>query len=112
MAGVVGLNWILPAENLGLPIYILQMGLGLSVWMLLPQPLTAWFEKRRLGELSTKSRREWIGRNLVRPNPRWFSAGRMYASVCRLSMWVPNLTCRSPSNLLGHPHAWFISSEG
>ncbi|MCC7349686.1 MAG: hypothetical protein IT446_03880 [Phycisphaerales bacterium] len=110
--GVAGLNWLLPAENRGLPIYILQLGLGLSVWMLLPQPLAAWFENRRLGEMSASSRQEWIGRNLVRPNPRWFSAGRMYASVCRLSMWTPNFICRSPSNLLGHPHAWFIPSEG
>jgi len=111
-AGVAGLSWLLPAENRGLPIYILQLGMGLSVWMLLLQPMTAWFERWQLGEMSAKSRREWIGRNLLRPSPRWFSAGRMYASICRLSMWVPNFTCRSPSNLLGHPHAWFIPSEG
>jgi len=112
MAGMIAIDAMIPAEARGTPLYVVQLGLGLSFWMLLPQPLAVWVENRLIGALPADVRREWIGRNLLRPHPRWFSAGRLYASVCRLSMWTPNFTCRSPSNLLGHPHAWFIPPEG
>lgn len=112
MAGTIGIDLFLLDDVRGTPLYVVELGLGLSFWMLLAQPLAVWIESRLVRALAADVRAEWIDRNLLRTHPQWFSAGRLYASICRLSMWVPNFTCRSPSNLLGHPHAWFIPQEG